>query len=210
MATEMNVPKMSYVTVRNCTSGGLRVHVPEMDVLVNNSMFWNSGKTGLGFLQTQRSIVVKNSESSRNERGISVEETNIENVPSVHFGRSFLCSDEKTLDIQNQTLLYFKIPRLRKTAASESCEKVLTVPKERGIKVTLLFFSGSQQLQVYGPSNTGNLIVDKSNKHLSSLVHKELFIPRDTIKVVWTGDVNSEVLIQVQNIDIDGKYVGSI
>ena len=208
--TESNVPKLSYVTVRNCTSGGLRVHVPEMDVLVNNSMFWNIGKTGLGFLQTQRSIVVKNSESSRNERGISVEETNIENVPSVHLGRSFLCSDEKTLDIQNQTLLYFKIPRLRKTAASESCEKVLTVPKGRGIKVTLLFFSGSQRLQVYGPSNTGNLIVDKSNKHLSSLVHKELFIPRDTIKVVWTGDVNSEVLIQVQNIDIDGKYVGSI
>lgn len=87
---------------------------------------------------------------------------------------------------------------------------MLTVPKGRGIKVTLLFLSGSQRLQVYGPSNTGNLIVDKSNKHLSSLVHKELLIPRDTIKVVWTGDVNSEVLIQVRNIDIDGKYVGSI
>ena len=204
--TESNVPRLSYVTVRNCTSGGLSIYAPETNVHVNNSAFVNTGKTGLSFSQTQRNIVIENSESSRNERGISVEETNANNVPRVHYGRVFLCSNEKALHVHNQTLLDFKIPRLKNTMASESCQKVLTVPKGRGMKVTLLFFRGTQRLQVYDSSNTRNLIVDKSTRYLASLVHKELFIPRDTIMVKWTGDVNSEVLIQVQDLNIHGGY----
>lgn len=204
---EANVPELRFITVRNCTSGGLRIHAPETDVHVNNSAFVNSGKTGLSFLQTQRKIVVEISESSANERGISFEETRLNNVPQVHYGRVFLCSDEKAIFLQNQTLLYFKIPRLKNTRASESCQKVLKVPKGRGIKITLLNFKGTQQLQVYASAITRNIIVDKSTRDLNTLVHKELFIPRGTILVKWTGDVNSEVLIQVQDMNIEGVYL---
>ena len=119
----------------------------------------------------------------------------------------FLCSDEKSVLLQNQTLLYFKIPRLKNTKSSESCQKVLKVPKGRGIKITLLNFRGTRRLQVYSSSITRNIIVDKYNRDLNTLVHKELFIPRDILLVKWTGDVNSEVLIQVQDMDIEGEYL---
>ena len=204
---EANVPKLRFITVRNCTSGGLRIHAPETDVHVNNSAFVNSGKTGLSFLQTQRNIVVENSESTTNDRGISFEEARLNSMPQVHYARVFLCSDGKTVLLQNQTLLYFKIPRLKNTKSSESCQKVLKVPKGRGMKITLLNFKGTQQLQVYSSSITRNIIVDKSTRDLNTLVHKELFMPRDTLLVKWTGDVNSEVLIQVQDNDIKGEYL---
>ena len=128
-------------------------------------------------------------------------------MPQVHYARVFLCSDGKTVLLQNQTLLYFKIPRLKNTKSSESCQKVLKVPKGRGMKITLLNFKGTQQLQVYSSSITRNIIVDKSTRDLNTLVHKELFMPRDTLLVKWTGDVNSEVLIQVQDNDIKGEYL---
>ena len=204
---ETNVPKLRFVAVRNCTSGGLRIHAPESDVHVNNNTFVNTGKTGLSFLQTRRGIVVEASESSQNERAISFEETRADNVPRVHYGRVFLCSDEKALFFDNLTLLYYKIPRLKNTMASERCQKVLAVPEGRGMKITLLYFKGTQQVQIYDSDNTRNIIVDKSTKYLSSLVHKELFIPREKIVVKWSGDVNSEVLIQVQVVNIDGEYL---
>ncbi|XP_078343101.1 uncharacterized protein LOC144628871 isoform X1 [Oculina patagonica] len=197
-----NTPWMDSIAIRNCTSGGLRIHFPGTDVHLNNSTFVNIGGTGISFVQTRRSIVVKSSESSRNQRGIAFEEPRAENVPQVYYGRVFLCNKERVANVKNQTLLYFDIPRLQNTMPQVECEKVLTVPKGQGIKLTLSYFKGSQRLMVYDSSHTSNLIVDRSNKDITALVHKELFIPRDTILLKWNGDVNSKVVIQVEDINI--------
>ncbi|KAJ7370758.1 hypothetical protein OS493_030189 [Desmophyllum pertusum] len=207
-----NAPKLDSITIRNCTSGGLRIHFPRTDLHVNNSAFINTGEAGVSFIQTPRNILVESSESSRNKRGISFEEPSAKNVPRVHYGRVFLCSEEKTVSVKNQALLYFHIPSLQNTMASETCEKVLTVPKGRGIKLTLLYHKASQgthRLMVYDFSRINNAIVDKSNRQITALVHKELFIPRDTILLLWSGDVNSEVAIQAEDINIAGEYLCS-
>ena len=203
----IDVPRLESITIRNCASGGLRVQSPGTDVHLNNSKFVNTGKSGITFLQTQRNVLVESSESSKNQRGISFEEANAENIPQVHYGRAFLCNAEKVVNVTNQTLLYFDIPRLQNTMATENCEKVLTVPKGQGIKLILLHFKGSQRLMVYDSSQTVNLIVDKSNNGITTLVHKEVFIPRDTILLKWSGDVNSKVALQAEVINISGKYV---
>ena len=204
-----NTPKLQSITIRNCTSGGLRIHFPRADVHVNHSTFVNTGETGVSFLQTYRNILMESSESSRNKRGIVFEEPSSENVPRVHYGRVFLCSEEKVVAVKNQTLLYFDIPRLKNTMASETCQKVLTVPKGRGIKLTLLFYSGKQRIWVYDSATTSNLIVDKSDNQIATLVHKELFIPRDEILLQRGGDVNSKVAIQVEDINIAGELLCS-
>ena len=203
----INVPRLESITIRNCTSGGLRIHFPRTDVHLNNSKFVNTGDFGITFLQTHRNLQVESSESSGNLRGISFEEANAENIPQVHYGRAFLCNAEKVVNVKNQTLLYFDIPRLQNTMATENCEKVLTVPKGQGIKLILLHFKGSQRLMVYDSSQTVNLIVDKSNNDIKTLVHKQLFIPRDTILLKWSGDVNSKVALQVEDINISGKHI---
>ena len=203
----INTPRIESITIRNCTSGGLRVHFPETDVHLNNSIFVNTGEAGISFLQTRHSILVESSESARNERGITFEEPSAENVPRVHYGRAFLCDKEQYVNVKNQTLLYFDIPMLKNTMAQKYCEKVLTVPKGQGIKLTLLYYEGSQRLMVYDSTQIVNLIVDKSNRDIASLVHKELFIPRDAILLKWNGDVNSKVLIQVEEVNISGKYL---
>ena len=203
----IDVPKLQSITIRNCTTGGLRIHFPGTDVHLNNSKFVNTGESGVTFLQTQHNIQVESLESSRNQLGISFEEANAENIPGVHYGRAFLCNAEKVVHVKNQTLLYFDIPRLQNTMATEYCEKVLTVPKGQGIKLNLLYFKGSQRLMVYDSTRTVNLIVDKSNKDITALVHKEVFIPRDTILLKWSGDVNSKVVIQVEDITISSEYI---
>ena len=203
---EINVPILESITIRNCISGGLRVHFPGTAVRVNDGKFVNTGESGVTYLQTQHNILLESSESSRNQRGISFEEPNTENIPRVHYGRTFLCDAEKVINVTNQTLLYFDIPRLQKAMATENCEKVLTVPKGQGIKLTLLYFKGSQRLRVYDSSQPVNLIVDKINGYITALVHKELFFLRDTILLKWNGDVISKVVIQVEDINISGKH----
>ncbi|KAL9960880.1 hypothetical protein ACROYT_G034386 [Oculina patagonica] len=96
--------------------------------------------------------------------------------------------------------------------AQEHCEKVLTVPKGQGIKLTLLFFKGSQTLKVFDSTKAANthLIVEKSNEEITALVLKELFIPSNAILVQWSGDVSSKVVFQVEDVNIDGEYLGSL
>ena len=203
---EVNVPRLKFVSVRNCTSGGLTIHAPKTDVVVNNSAFVNAGKTGLSFLQTERHIVIENSESSRNELGIAIEEASTNNVPRVHYGRVFLCGEK--LLVQNKTLLYFKLPQLNKKTVVGSCQKMLTISKGRGMKITLLYFKATAeyntQLQI--SFDYWKTFVEKSTRDLPTLLHKELFVRHDVITVKWTGDLNSEVLIQVQDVNLTGEY----
>ena len=82
--------------------------------------------------------------------------------------------------------------------------------RDKGIKVTLLYTKGTGRLKVYGSRTPSNLIIDSSHAGLTALVHKELFIPRSIALLEWAGDVNSEVLILVENINIVGKYLPTL
>ncbi|XP_078343106.1 protein bark beetle-like isoform X1 [Oculina patagonica] len=202
-----NVPKLKSISIRNCLSGGLHIHSPRNDVHVYNSTFFNTGGTGISFVQTRRNILVESSESSKNQQGISFEEPSAQNVPRVRYGRVFLCSEEKVIFVNNQTHLYFDIPRPKNRVASLTCQKVLTVRKGQGIKLTLLYFKGTQDLEIYDSNNTADVILKTyySIGLMTDLVHKELFIPRDAILVqwrAWGGDVNSEIVFLVEDKNI--------
>lgn len=200
-----NVPKLESIIVRNCTSGGLQVYSPRTDVHLKNSTFVDTGGVGLSFVQTKRNIFVDSSESSRNQRGIAFEEASAQNVPRVHFGRVSLCSERKAVFVKNQVHLYFDIPRPKSTRIG--CQKVLMVERGKGIKLTVLYYSGEQRFVMYDSINTTTAVVDKWNHRIAELIHKELIIPRDAILVQWRGDINSEIAILVEAIGINGKNV---
>ena len=200
-----NVPKLNSIIVRNCSSGGLQIYSPRTDVHLKNSTFVDTGGVGISFVQTKRSIFVDSSESSRNHRGIAFEEASAQNVPRVHFGRVSLCSEKKTVFVKNQVHLYFAIPRPKST--SIGCQKVLTVARGQGMKLTVLYYSGEQRFVIYDSSNTTRAIVDEWNHNIAYLVHKELVVPRDAILVQWSGDINSEITILVEAMTINGEYV---
>lgn len=203
----ITAPKIQHVTIKNCTSGGLRIFSPVNDIYLNHSTFYNTGGSGINVVQIRGNFVMETCESSRNLRGLSVEEPNAENIPRVYYGRVFLCSIYKPVLIASITLLYFDVTRPKNTRVSVTCQKVLTVDRGKGIKVTLLYTKGTGRLKVYGSRTPSNLIIDSSHAGLTALVHKELFIPRSIALLEWAGDVNSEVLILVENINIVGKYL---
>ena len=202
-----NIPKLKSISIRNCSSGGLRIYSPRTEVHLNNSTFVNTGEAGISIVRSRHSILVESSELTRNKRGISFEEANAENIPQVYYGRMFLCSEEKTVLVKNQTHLYFGIPRLKDTSASLTCQRVLAVTKGHGIKLTLLYFKGTNRLKIYDSANTVNLIVDRSYSGLTAFVHKEIYIPRDAILVQWSGNSDSEVVILVEDMNINGEYL---
>ena len=205
----INVPILKFVTVRDCIAGGLRVYLPRTDVHLSNSKFINTGETGYGisFVQTGRKIIVENSESISNRIGLSIDESRTQNAPRVHYGQVFLCGEEESVLLKTEMLLYFQIPLETKITASGTCRKLLTVPKGRGMRMKLLYSRGTQRLQIYRSIYRRNLIFDKWNSHLASLVHKDLFIPRDTVLVQWTGDVSSQMAIQVKVTSVNGELL---
>ena len=203
--TVTSVPALKFITVRNCIAGGLRMNFPQSDVQLNYNKFINAGKAGISFLQTRRSIIVENSESLKNEQGITLEESSAQNVPRVHYGRVFLCDEDQVVSVENNTLLYFDIPLVNAITSSGKCRKVLQAPKGQRFKMVILYFNGTQKIKVYDSINRDNLIVDMSNDYIASLVHKELFIPHDAIVVEWTGLASSKVVFQVEVVAIIGE-----
>ena len=200
--------KLHFVTVRNCTSGGLRIYSPTEDVHINNCMIVNSRETGISFVQSQKNILVENSESSRNKRGISFGDVSAENVHPIYHGQEFLCSERTTVVVSNQKHFLFGTLWPKITLSNWlTCEKVLKVPKGQGIKLKLLYFKGrSLNIRVYYSSNRANLIMDGS-AGLSAFVEKDLFIPRDTIFLHWFGNAwyGAEVVFLLEGINITGK-----
>lgn len=203
----INVPVMRFITIKNCVAGGVRVHFPKTHVHLNNSRFVSTGGAydAINVLQTQQNVVVENSDFFKFRKGISFEEASTDNVPAVHYGKVFLCGEEKSVFINKQRLLYFRIPLVTNIFAQGWCQKVLEVSKGQGIKVKLLYFKGRQRIKVYQAFNRSILIVDKSNRYLESLLHKEIIIKRDSPLMQWYGYANSEIMIQVEAINITGE-----
>ena len=205
METLMNVPSMNNITVQNCTGGGIQIAFPNTNVCISNSMFVNTGGTGVTILQTRHKVLVENSKFLGNIRGISFEEPSAENVPKIYYGKVFLCSDERVIPIRTTKHLYFDIPWLKYTAASQKCEKTLTAPIGRGFKVVVLYYSGSQGIQIYDSRNAANNLL--SSVGIGDIVHKELFLPRNEILLRWNGDLNSKIALLVETINITGKLI---
>lgn len=208
----ISVPVMRFITIKNCVAGGVRVHFPQTYVHLNNSRFLRTGGAhdGINVLQTHQNIVVENSEFSKFRKGISFEESSADNIPAVHYGRIFLCGEEKAVYIGKQRLLYFRIQLVTDIFAHGWCQKVLHVSKGLGIKMTLLYFKGVQRIKVYQAFNRRILIMDKSNGYLESLLHKEIIITRDSPLMQWYGYANSEIMVQVEAINITGEFLYSI
>ena len=202
-----NVPKLESITVRNCLSGGLQIYSPKTDVHLKNSTFVDTGGVGISFVQTQRNISVESSESSRNQRGIAFEETSAQNVPRVHFGRVSICSEKKALFVKNQVHLYFDMPT-PKSSRWIGCQKVLTVARGQWMKLTVLYNTGEQILEINDSINkTRRILLAWNHNRVADIVHKELIIPRDSTFVQWQGYVNSEIAILAEAISINGEYV---
>ncbi|PFX18273.1 Macrophage receptor MARCO [Stylophora pistillata] len=200
-------PKLQFVTVKNCTSGGLRIFSARTDIHLNHCTFINTGGTGISFVETHQSIMLDSLESSKNLLGASFEEPNRENIPRVFYGRVFVCGAKQIVHIKKLTYLYFDTAKLKDAWESMTCLKVLTVSKGHGIKVTLLHTTGTHRVRIYDSGNFGNLILDSSYGSLNAFVGKALFILRDAILLQWTGDTNSEIVVEVEDINVVGKVL---
>ncbi|PFX21163.1 Macrophage scavenger receptor types I and II, partial [Stylophora pistillata] len=63
-------------------------------------------------------------------------------------------------------------------------------------------FKGTHRVRIYDSGNFGNLILESSYGSLNAFVGKDLFILRDAILLQWTGNTNSEIVVQVEDINV--------
>ncbi|XP_068733406.1 protein bark beetle-like isoform X1 [Montipora capricornis] len=194
----INVPEVNFITVKNCIGGGLGVYFTKNPLHVKNSEFTMLSGSGIYFFPSGQNIEVGDTKFINNLKGISIVKS--DNIPRVYYGRMFLCDEENNL-VQNKTILYFEVPFMTMYPTLVTCEKVLNLHYGQGIKITLLHFKGTQRVKIYG-FFAGYLILDRSSTHLSHLLHKDLFVPCDSISIHWTGHSNSQVVFKVEEIDI--------
>ena len=80
--TVFSVPRMKYVSVINCSSGGLTIFAPNENVLVEESTFLNTGKTSFIVVQSRKKTVLHRIISSHTEHGIAFPVPDIKNIPN--------------------------------------------------------------------------------------------------------------------------------
>ena len=205
--TVLSVPKLKFVSVKNCSSGGLTVFSPEDDFLVVESTFSNTGRIGVSFVKSQVRAILDRAVASHNTHGVVFAPPNIENVPNLFNGRVNLCSSFKEIKLGSKALLYFGIPSLKPTSANENCRRTLTVSQDRGVKLTLLYYQGDQRIQVYLDAR-GSPQVNKGKSRyydeMKVFLGKPVYAPRQTVALHWSGSVHSKIMIQAESYKRNG------
>ena len=210
----MTSPRMNFVFINNCSSGGLTVFSPEDTVKVTNSSFGNLKKSGVKVLQTHHSVVLHDSFFFNNENGVIFMESSSDSIPTVQYGRVALCSSVTKINFTESQvtmqLLHFSVPHITGSSPTTSCHIVLGVKNGMAFKLRLLFQQGSQNIQVF--SKDGAEVINTGSSYENQLwnLKKGIYLPWDSVKVVWNGYFTSQVLLSVETLNMSCKYASCL
>ena len=196
------VAEVNHVTVLNCIAGGVKVWFPEKEVIIMNSSFVNTGGNGIDFISTKNNVTLKNVKSIKNEFGLSFHEAFGDWFNTISYGKVNLCSPQKVVNVMDHDVfVYFGVPFVSFSDLEVSCQIKVQTEASAGFAIQLLVQKNIRSFWIKLPN--GRDILTTSDRSPRPLFKRNL-IKWDSFTVHFYGWYSSEMLFQVQRVDIKG------
>ena len=198
-----NFPEMNHVSILNCTAGGAKVLFPERDVYMRDMFLVNTGGYGGAMLITERDFTLEKVTSMNNMRGLSFHELDGHWVEGASYGQVFLCDPAASnVIIKDRDLfLYFFPPSVRYLNLLLQCHMEVKTVGDAGFALQLLVMKNVRSITIDNPRRKS--IIKFSSRDIGPMSRRRL-IPWNAITVYFEGSYSSEVLLQVQRVELEG------
>ena len=198
-----NFPEMNHVSILNCTAGGAKVLFPERDVYMREMFLVNTGGYGGAMLITKRNFTLEKVTSMNNTRGLSFHELDGHWVEGVSYGQVFFCDPTASnVIIKDRDLFLCAFPPLvRYLNLLLQCHIEVKTVGDAGFALQLLVMKNVRSITIDNPNRKS--IIKFSSGDIGPLSRRRL-IPWNAITVYFEGSYSSEVLLQVQRVELKG------
>ena len=194
------VPDLSFLTVLNCTAGGIKVWFPEKEVLITNSSFVNCGGSGAEIVNTRQNLTIESVKSVKNRYGLRFTIPNGDWMHGLSYGQVHVCGSEKLVNIKDrEVFLYFKKSIRTYSFTGISCSVFVYSPGSYGLAIQMLVMKFVQFVSI---SNSTDEVLRFSFKDLGPLARR--VIPWNYIQVDFEGWSQSEMILQVEPVERKG------
>ena len=198
------VPKINYVRVVNCSSGGLKILYPEKEFTVAKSSFINTGGNGTEVVAAKRAVTFENIISINNENGVTFTDTDAKSLEGFYDGQISLCAQETVVNLtRDEVFLYFKVLYIDGANPSINCKKVIQTDNHYALSFKLLVQQRNQYLTFYDP--VGRAVIQTYRRDERRRVEDKLILPWTRVTVILSGSFDGEVLLHVRRVRAEGK-----
>ena len=195
------VPEMNHVSISNCTTGGVKVLFPEREVYLRDLFLVNTGGYGGEMLLTKRNFTLEKVTSMNNTQGLSFHELDGHWIAGLYYGQVWLCDQESNVTIKNRDLfLYVFPPLVRYVNQKLYCTMEVKTDGDAGFAIQLLVMKNVRSILIL---TNGRYILKFSSRDIGPLSRRRL-IPWNSLRVQFYGWDSSEVLLQVQRMELKG------
>ena len=160
----------------------------------------NTGGNGIDFISTKSNVTLKNVKSIKNEFGLSFHEAYGDWIDI--YGKVNLCSPQKVVNVKDHDLfVYFRAPFVSFSDLRVSCQIKVQTEASAGFAIQLLLLKNVRSFRIELPNRRD--IFRTYGSSLGLLLKRNL-IRWDSFTVHFEGRYSSEILLQVQRVDIKG------
>ena len=196
------VPEMNHVSILNCTTGGVKVLFPEREVNLRDMFLVNTGGYGSEMLINKRNFTLEKVTSMNNKHGLSFHELDGHWINGVPYGHVLLCDPATNVTIKDRDLfLYVFPPLVRYLNLGLDCYTEVKTDNDAGFALQLLVMKNVRSITI--EKSRGQNILKYSSRDLGPLSRRRL-IPWNAITVYFEGWYSSEVLLQIQRVELKG------
>lgn len=201
----MRTPTINFISIQNCTSGGLRYFLPTSSINVSKTKIMNVSGDGFSIIKTDYGVTLKESVLDHNFHGVVFDDPRKPNLPSVHYGRLMICDVTRDITLSSRKVfLYFGLDVVDYNSASVSCRKDFYVPTGKVVRIRLIYFEGNQMFHITGRGNT--IKTQKSHLSFNEVLFKD-FLVADGAHLHWQGHITSKVMFEVDVVTKSGNSV---
>jgi len=200
-----NVPEINHVSILNCTAGGVKVLFPEREVYLRDMFLVNTGGYGGEILIAKQNFTLEKITSVNNTYGLRFHELDGHWIEGVSYGQVWLCDPTRNFVIKDRDLFLSVFPpSVRYLNLGLNCHVEVKTDGDAGFAVQLLVMKNVRFITIEIPDGRYTKTILKfSSRDIGPLSRRRL-IPWNAITVYFQGWHSSQMLLQVQRVELRG------